>query len=176
MTIQAINDLVVALFQSQREYWQLRFGRDRHGELGPPATPEELGRLEGLLSSPLPPSYREFLSLHRDWSRFIGDAHLLSLDQRNSSTMATHLNALRGLAEENGDRAVADGFVIVAGEASQYVVYLDVGTRRDDGEMDVVEWSFDDGEVGRYPDFVAYLQHQLDVSRRLVAKEKRTEA
>jgi hypothetical protein len=168
----ALRDLVAALVQSQRDYWQLRFGRDRRGELGPPATPAQLAELERLLGSPLPPTYRQFLSLHRGWSRFIGDAHVLSLEQRQSPTMIGHLNALRALAVENNDKSVADGFTIVAGEASQYVVYLDVTTRRNNGEMDVVEWSFDDGEVGRHPDFVAYLQHQLDASKRLIAKEK----
>jgi hypothetical protein len=72
------------------------------------------------------------------------------------------------------DEGLAPGqqaFVVVAGESSHYLAFLDCISLQPDGEIDVVEWTYEDGELERHSDFAAYLERRLEVMRNLVRKE-----
>ena len=82
--------------------------------------------------------------------------------------MRAHLAEFRELTAPAGG---ADArFVILAGEGTT-LAYLDPATIRPDGEMDAVEYNYSDGELGRYPDFVALLEAWAATLRRLIARE-----
>jgi hypothetical protein len=132
-----------------------------------PAREQDLRHLESRLKWRLPPSYREFLLRLDGWRKFRGVAQLLSVAQRDEPGMQAHLAEFQSLA---GDIA-AGVIVIMAGEASGSLAYLDPKTRRPDGEMDVVEFSYAAGESARHPDFVAFLERWTAILLRLIAQE-----
>jgi len=154
--------------EAKRDYEWLRFAKKTTTKPGPPAGPAELAAVEKEFGGPLPPSFREFLLLHGSWTDFEGDAGILTMAQRSDPHIREQIGGFRGLA----DPAAAKGWVIIAGPSTHYLVYLDPATKRPDGEMDVVEWSYEEGPFERHADFVAYLEGQCAVLQAMVAKEK----
>ena len=167
----ALEDLVTVLYRVQMRYWQARFGRVRDMELGPPATEGELVQLEQLLGGPIPESYRAFLELHNGWKNFSGDAHIISIADRQSQHTGGSIEAFKRLGVEEGDDAIKHAFVVVGSDASQYLAFFDMKSAHN-GEMDVVEWTYERGEIARHPDFARYLQHQLRAVESLLAEEE----
>jgi hypothetical protein len=164
-----LNDLIQRLFLAEQEYRKIAFGGHPGQALGEPLSNEKVERLERDFSFRFPPSYRQFLLLHDGWKGFRGDADLLSSTQMRQQVIVSRIEDFKQSAQ-SGD--VSQTFIIVAGETSSYFVYLDPGTRREDGEMDVVEYTIQEGEVDRYPDLFAYLSENDRLTRILIAREK----
>jgi len=160
----AIRDLGEAI----REYDWLKFADKTTPQLGPPAGPAELAGVQKEFGGPLPPSYREFLLLHNSWTDLRGDASILSMAQRGDPQILTQIRGFRGLA----DPAAAQGWVVIAGPSTHYLVFLDPATKRADGEMDVVEWSYEEGAFARHPDFATYLESERSLMQSMVIKER----
>lgn len=163
-----IEELIAQVYAARQEYWLIKFGRRQDETLAPPASEADVRTLEGLLGGSLPPSYRKFLSIHRAWPNFVGDAGILSPEDRDNVAIREQVKGFRSL---HGDERAWRAFVVVAGESSHYVAYFDVDSHRPDGEMDIVEWSYEEGEMARHRDFEAYLDSRLRVYRRLISKE-----
>jgi hypothetical protein len=166
-TNDRLSRAIAEAFAAKRDYYRVFFNMDVDQALGVPAREQDLRRLESRLKWRLPPSYREFLLRHDGWRNFRGDAHLLSVAQRDEPGMQAHLAEFQSLA---GDIA-AGVIVIMAGEASGTLAYLDPKTRRPDGEMDVVVFAYADAELARHPDFVTFLEQWTATLRRLIAQE-----
>jgi hypothetical protein len=166
MNQQDLQTLIGKLYAACQEYWQLKFGRTRPEVPGQPADQGEINTTEQRLGRPLPPSLRQFLLLHRNWPYLVGDAGILSEQDRQNPAIQMQIRGFdEGLAP--GQQA----FVVVAGESSHYLAFLDCISLQPDGEIDVVEWTYEDGELERHSNFAAYLERRLEVMRNLVRKE-----
>jgi hypothetical protein len=162
-----LDRAIAEAFAANRHYYRVFFNMDADQTLGPPALEQDVRRFESQLGWPLPPSYRAFLLRHDGWRNFRGDAHLLSIGQRDEPGMQAHLAEFQSLA---GDEALGV-IVIMAGEASGTLAYLDPKCRRPNGEMDVVEYAYADGELARRSDFIAFLEEWTATRLRLIARE-----
>jgi hypothetical protein len=169
---ERMKSAIKRLFDANQEYMVLIYGKNSDQSLGRPCTEEELKQIENNNHIRLPPSYRCFLLMFDGWKNFSGDAHLLSTADRSQKGIIDRIENFKAWEEEKGNESAADGFVIIAGETSTYIVYLDTHTQRPDDEMDVVEYGYEEGEMDRYPDLVSYLEDQYKVTRKLIAEEK----
>jgi hypothetical protein len=165
-----LESSVEQLFERRAHYHRLKFGTESRQRLGPPADSETLPGLARQWGHPLPPSYVAFLKLHEFWLNFVGDASILAFKERATPAIRKQIQSLANVrkeAHESPDRI----FVVVAGECSEYFVFLDPSSRRADGEMDVVEYDLELGELRRHADFAAFLDHQLKFWNAKIAEE-----
>jgi len=120
---------------------------------GPPATPADLAALQTYWGQPLPPSYRAALEVYDGIGAFWVGAPLLSAK-----------------ALVNGEEE-AEGFeepfptlwksVVIRDDDSYDAIALDLSTKGDDNEVEVVQLSVD-GEERRWPTFRAFLEALLE--------------
>src|SRR3954453_21247224 len=89
----SLETLIRELMEAMLEYDRLAFDEERPHELGPPASPKQIAKLEGILGKSLPPSYRAFLELHNGWSHFDGGAKLLAVEDHESKWAKERLQA-----------------------------------------------------------------------------------
>jgi hypothetical protein len=171
-----LAQLIADLRDARQEFYQVAFGQDAQQTLGEPCTESHLGTFERQLGYTLPPSYRELLLLHNGWQGFQGDADLLSLIQHGDKGTVRRIESLRRILREQKKSYNPDNLLIVGGNDSTYTVYLDLDTRRPDGEMDVVEYGYEEGELARHSDMISYLESQLADIRDLIKDEKGTAA
>jgi hypothetical protein len=116
------------------------------------ATPRQIANVEKKLGRELPPSYREFLSVHDGWPELLHGTSLLG---------ATHLarGTFDGVAKSEID--IEDGVAskLVAfgiDGAGESIFAWDMNAKSDDGELGVVVWV---NEIGaRLDDFPAFLE------------------
>jgi hypothetical protein len=138
--------------------------------LGPGASDESILRLEASEGIVLPPSYREFLLMHDGWKYYSGDADILSIAQRSDPATRRRLAEVSSWIASTG-AANSKKLVIIAGLDSTYIVYLDFATRRGDGEVDVVEFGLEEGELDRHETFLVFLEDQSRVLEEMIADE-----
>lgn len=162
-----LDRAITEALAANRDYYRVFFNMDSDQALGPPARDQDVRQFESQLGWRLPPSYRAFLLRHDGWRNFRGDAHLLSIGQRDEPGMQAHLAEFQSLAGDDASGVI----VIMAGEASGTLAYLDPKTRRTDGEMDLVEYAYADGELARRPDFITFLEEWTATRLRLIARE-----
>jgi hypothetical protein len=167
-----LRAVIPALFAAQEEFMQIRYGTSADQRLGPPCTEEQVRQLEQELHCSLPPSYHQFLLLHDGWLNFSGEAHLLAISQRREPAIVGRIRDFLSLRREQAGSAAREPLVIVAGEGSTYIVYLDSSVCRPGGELDVVEYGYEEGEISRRPDLAAFLEDHLATVRTLIAEEK----
>jgi SMI1 / KNR4 family (SUKH-1) len=171
-----LSKLIPKLYDAREEFYQVAFGQHARQQLGNPCTEQQVKALERKLRYTLPPSYRELLLLHDGWKGFQGDADLLSLAQRSDKGIVRRIQSLKEVMRDLEEPYNPDNLLIVGGNDSTYVVYLDLDTRRPDGEMDVVEYGYEEGELARHPDMVAFLQSQYDDIQDSIKDEKGADA
>jgi hypothetical protein len=168
-----IKDLVAELVELHREYWELAFDKKPPTELGPPAKPAQIAKLEKILGKPLPPSYRAFLELHNGWAGFDGDGKLLAVEDQGSEwvkeQILLHENAFDGRAKSPFEKGMMP---VMIGESIRNYMVLDQTKLRDDGEMEFL--AYDSNErVGRYKDFAALLRAEVESSKLMSAELKK---
>jgi hypothetical protein len=170
LTLPALID---AIDRALRTYDRLAFDEEYGHPLGKPCTQKQLAKLEELLGHPLPPSYRAFLELHNGWSKFSGDAKLLSVENQRSEWVQQRLDDMEELFDEfGGDNPFKAGALpVLLGEDSHSVLLVDPRTVRLDGEMDFVALDIIE-EENRFNNFTAFLVHKLELLRRLIAKQR----
>jgi hypothetical protein len=174
-----LSKLIPKLYDAREEFYQVAFGQHARQQLGNPCTEQQVKALERKLHYTLPPSYRALLLLHDGWKGFQGDADLLSLAQRSDQGIVRRIQSLQRVMREDEEQEQPynpDNLLIVGGNDSTYVVYLDVDARRPDGEMDVVEYGYEEGELARHPDMVAFLKSQYDDIQDQIKDEKGADA
>jgi len=171
-----LSKLIPKLRDAREEYYQVAFGRHADQLLGNPSTEQQVKAFEQQWGYTLPPIYRELLLLHDGWRGFQGDADLLSIAQHHDKGIISRVQSLQELMRDEKQPYNPDNLLIVGGRDSSYVVYLDLDTRRPDGEMDVVEYGYEEGELARHPDMVAFLKSQYDDIRDLIKDEKGADA
>ncbi|SFN86683.1 SMI1 / KNR4 family (SUKH-1) [Mesorhizobium sp. NFR06] len=171
-----LQALVSKLYQVREEFYQVAFGQSADQVLGPPASEQQLQAFERSLGYALPPSYREMLLLHDGWVALEDEADLLSLAQRHEEEIRDRVKSFKKMMREGEDPYNQDNLLVVGGADSTFVVYLDIDTLRADGEMDVVEYTYEEGELARHKDIVAYLKSNYDEVRQWIKDEKGADA
>lgn len=145
--------------KAAEEYYLLRFDDESPQSLGPPATAEQIGRVERALGLPLPPSYAAFLRQHNGWKDWSGGAMILPTDEREAPWVAKRIKQFREhFREFYNERTLDNAFIVILGEDEPNFVYLDKSQPTGEGELEVVHTDLIHGEYGRYPDFIAFLE------------------
>lgn len=163
-----LTDLKTAL----AEYMTLACDDDYIGEPGPPASAAALEATAKLLGHPLPPSYAQALAVHGGWSEFIGEANLVSIEQRTAPAFLEALAWSASCLEDAGQPNIFERAFVVVHGGSDTVVYLDLDKPTDGGEFEVVEYSMREGEESRHPSFRAFLENMLSATRQLTQDEQ----
>ena len=166
-----VAQAVQRIFEAKSKYTRLEYDEEDGQVLNPPASTGDLAWLEARLGSVLPPTYREFLSLHDGWLGFSGEAMLLPAREHEAPWVQKKRAELEAhLAEFFSPAILASAFIVMLGREEKNFVFLDTKSRLPTGELEVVNFDMVDGEYGRYASFVAYLEY---VAKRL---EKRLAA
>ena len=175
-----LETLIRELMEAKLEYDRLAFDEEQPHELGPPASPKQIAKLESLLGKSLPPSYRAFLELHNGWSGLDGGAKLLAVEDHGSKWVKERLGTFESGfedAEDFEDVEVKENpfkigaIPVLLGTDEYNFLVLDPRKVRKNGEMDFVMYYYLE-EEDRFKDFTSYLRDHLDVMRRLIKEEK----
>ena len=137
-------------------------GVDSAQDLYPPCPEAELRLYEQGLGRPLPPSYRKFLRLHNGWRGFSRSVALLGTRQRQEKDLQAAIEEFQAIEALDGKLGAAAGIFVAASADGRYFLYYDIHTRRRNGEMELVEYIYPQGEVACYPDFATYLQQHYE--------------
>lgn len=168
----SLETLIREIMEAMLEYDRLAFDEEQPHELGPPASPKQIAKLEGILGKSLPPSYRAFLELHNGWSDFDGSAKLLAVEDHGSKWVKERLQAFalgfKGIAENPFE---IGAIPVLLGMHEFNFLVLDPGKVRKNGEMDFVMYDATEVEE-RFKDFTSYLRDKLEVLRQLIEEEK----
>ncbi len=173
-----MNDRVeraVEQFRKLNQEWRLlKYDEDHTQMLGVPCNEKQLAQVAKKVGCALPPSYVAFLRLHNGWTDFAaGGAMLLPAEEYDQDWFGKRMSDLRGHLREFFDEKTLDkAAIIMLGERDHEFAFFDKTTRRADGEMDLVNFSTLDGEIGRYPDFVTFLESKAKIVAEIVAEEK----
>ena len=139
-------------------------------ELGPPATPAAIAKLEARVGRPLPPSYRTFLSLHDGWKMASGAMDLLSIKDRLEGPMSEAIKKWQEKALKAGDKTAGAALVIGWDKVTASRLLLDPRVPAGEKEWPVIEHHR--VEEGDYPDFLAWLEESNEDFRELAREEK----
>jgi hypothetical protein len=173
---QRLETLIAKVHDAREEFYQVAYGQSADQVLGPPASEQQIQEFERKLGYSLPPSYRHLLLLHDGWTGLEGDADLLSLAQRSDKGILRRIEKFKKMMGEGEDPYNPENLLVVGGADTTYVVYLDIDARRPDGEMDVVEYTYEEGELARHRDMVEYLKSEYEDVRELIKSEKGADA
>jgi hypothetical protein len=124
--------------------------------LGPPASADDIRRLEKACGHALPPSYRSFLALHDGWFMVDGGCDLLPVAQLLSGPSVEKIRKWQASMAKEGETALASGLVIGFSAISQKRVVLDFSRQDGDGECGIVQWDSD--ERIEYESFIGWLE------------------
>lgn len=170
-----LETLIREIMEAKLEYDRLAFDEERPHELGPPASPKQIAKLEGILGKSLPPSYRAFLELHNGWSHFDGGAKLLAVEDHEGEWVKdrweTFANGFEDIEVEDNPFEIGAIPVLLGPDEYNFLV-LDPRKVRKNGEMDFVMYYYSE-EEDRFEDFTSYLQDYLEVKRRSIEEERR---
>lgn len=166
-----LKSIIKKLFDANAEYHRFLHKDEKTHYLGDPCSEDIIAQFENETGIKLPPSYREFLLLHNGWKNFSGEDTILSLELMKDERVIDHINHLRNLQLELIQEKAANGFVIGCGENTSYTLYLDLETKREDGEMNIVEHDLS-GEIKRHPDFTSLLEDKHRIIMLLLPEGK----
>ena len=170
MTDPRIEKLVNDLAAAKNEHHLLTTGESSPQQLGPPATPTQIAKLERRLGV-LPPSYRAFLELHDGWARFDGEARILSSEDYDDDWVSERIADLGAAAEDAGAaNPFKTGPPIVLGASEQNFVILELANGLPGTERELVSYDLQE-ELCRFPDFAAFLAHELGLVRAMIRIE-----
>jgi len=167
-----LEELIRSLGEAKREYHRLAFDEEHIPELGPPASPAQIAKLERLIGKPLPPSYRNFLELHNGWKDFSGGASLLAVEDHESEWVKEKIRYWSDLFEDDSKNPFAKGAIpILFGEDENHFVVLDAETVQEDGEMEFVDYDYTE-EHQRFNDFTSFLKYDLKIAKQLIDNQR----
>jgi hypothetical protein len=174
----SLEDRIRAAVERRRkatnEWFLLQYDEDSPQSLGPPATAEQIARVERALGMPLPPSYAAFLRQHNGWTEWSGGAMILPADVRDAPWVSQRIKQFREHFREFFDeRTLNDAFIVLLGEDEPDFVYLDKSKPTERGELEVVHTDLIHGEWGRYPDFAAFLESAANIAESRVERARR---
>jgi hypothetical protein len=164
-----IEELVERVFALNQELHRL-IGDESEQALGPPATEEQIEKVEKAFAIELPEDYRAFLRLHNGWREFSGGNSLLSTQEMLGGELRDSIDSLKQTQRENGEDEAAAGFVIEASLDLSRTFY-DPATRGKDGRMELVYWRNE--ELDRFPSFTEYLETYAADLEEMIDEEKR---
>jgi SMI1/KNR4 family protein SUKH-1 len=172
MDTRRLPDLIQNLLEAQVRYERLAFDEENDHPLGPPCTPQQIRSLEKRLGNALPPSYRAFMERHNGWTNFAADAKLLAVEDHSSDWVKDRLLDMQELFPDTDqeDPFQQGAMLVLIGEDSDEVLYVDPRTMRPDGEMDFVALDIVQ-ETQRFPDFISFLEYKLDLFKRLIDRQ-----
>ncbi|VWX55962.1 hypothetical protein VARIO8X_110051 [Burkholderiales bacterium 8X] len=134
----------------------------------PPASEEQIARLESHLGVVLPPLYKAFLRICNGWTFFFADMHLLSVEEQISGDFARYVHQWKGEQWAEGEEVPVEAIVFAIAIDTNHALLFDTKTTREDGEMEVVWW--DDGELDRNHDLVEFMRARIERLEYLIAR------
>jgi hypothetical protein len=163
-----MSETIQRLLAARRQMSLLQFDEEPQEHLGLPATPEAIARLERVLGK-LPTGYRSFLEVHDGWADFEGDLKILATTDHGSDWFNAVVREKGGLfASLEGHNPLADwAMPILLGPTSSRTIAYDSRRILADGECEVVSFDYTQEEQ-RFPGFVAFLEHELEVTEAVV--------
>ena len=168
---EQLQKLIQELVETKCEYFKLAFDEEQPDELGSPASPKQIAKLEGILGKTLPSGYRIFLELHNGWGDFNGDGKLLSVEDHKSEWVKEKLQYWNDIWDEDRENPFEHGAIpILLGENKNNFLVLDPRRERENGNIDFVMFDYMYEEES-YEDFTLFLQHELEVIRKLIDRE-----
>ncbi|MGH1348996.1 MAG: SMI1/KNR4 family protein [Nannocystales bacterium] len=151
----------------------LMFDEDYAGILGEGCSSAQIDEASRALGRALPPSYQAFLEMHDGWTDFIGEAPLLAVEDRRGDVFKRRVKEIGDHLRSFGDHDfVPHAFFLLAHPDVSTVLYLDKEKPTEGGELELVEYSLRENELGRYSSFAEYLKGRLKVTQRLIAREE----
>jgi hypothetical protein len=124
--------------------------------LGPPASLQDIEKLEKKCGNALPPSYRTFLVLHDGWIMVDGGCDLLRAGEMISGPVAEKTRKWQASMVKEGQAALASGLVVGFSAISQKRIVLDFGQLDAAGEGRLIQWDSD--EFSEYESFIKWLE------------------
>lgn len=167
-----MKELLTDFKQALAQYMTLAFDDDYIGEPGPPATAEALEATGKLLGHALPPSYAQALAVHGGWKEFMGEAHLVSIEQRTAPEFDRALKWSAACLEDADLPNIFERAFVVVHGGPDTVVYLDLDKPTEGGEFEVVNYSMHDGELSRHRSFRAFIESELTKTRRRIQDQQ----
>jgi hypothetical protein len=177
--IDQLRVLVPRVFQAEVAFARanrLDDGITFEESVKPPATTAQLDALEKRLGTPLPPSYRAFLSLWNGATfSFGGGAAVLGAEDHVNANIEKTLGDKRALFAEFASVNPFDRNPIpfMVGDSRNLILFEPPA--REDGEMDVVEYYLT-GEERRHGDLVSFFRSQLarleETTRKRTARKR----
>ncbi len=116
------------------------------------ATPRQIANVEKKLGRPLPPSYREFLSVHDGWPELLHGTSLLGAHHLARGTF----DGIARMAIDIEDRSPSEIVAFGVDAPGESIFAWDPRAERDDGELGGGGWVNDIG--ARLDDFTAFLE------------------
>ena len=145
--------------------------------LQPPASRENIDRVERLFGVPLPPSYRRFLEITDGVPDFASGFDLLGTRQILGSDYEAEVGRRRTQAWDTGQPGPIQGLFVGLKPRFNGCILLDRARPTGQGELLVVHWHFRSlGEAPTFEEFLAYwdgvAKQVLENVRRDVAKQQ----
>lgn len=166
-----ISELLERIFQLKRSYCDFMMGPIGYPLPNSPATEEDIQRVEHDIGIKLPPSYRNFLSIHNGVRNWEGYFVLFSLNDYYYGKYWEGIKELKKHAFQEGNTLIIEGLPIAHNLDTGQTLLLDTTKANKEGEMEVVHYHWE--EMNRYPTFFEYLkfceyitQHNLRVAAR----------
>ena len=139
-------------------------------QLGEPATPEEIQRVESKFECRLPDSYKQLLGCHNGCSNWEGEVHLLSTDQILDGEFCDWIAIWQEEAKGMDNEDVSNGLIIACELNAACGLILLKDEVADSGEMPILEW--DNGPVRKYKNMEELIIHNLEDWHALIEEEK----
>lgn len=166
MTPDEMRQIVEDTLDAQLEANRYAVEQPKRGQPRPPVSDADLRALTAHLARrglPLPPSYRQFLTL---FDGIEGYRRLESFDLRSAAQVVTGADD----DEEWDDLEPINRFVIGAGYAT-VIAGFDPRSADEHGEMKVVEYS-SSGDATEHESFEAFLRFNLQLFQDILAREQ----
>lgn len=166
-----LQSLIQELAEAKRAYDRLVFDEQQPHELGPPASPDQIAKLEKILRRRLPPSYHAFLELHNGWSDFDGGSKLLATEDQEAQWVKERIKYWSDLIEDDTENPFQQGAIpVLLGEDENHFLVLDPRSAQENGEMDFVDYDYGQ-EHRRFKDFTSFLENSLKITQALIDRE-----
>jgi len=164
-----LEELVQRHFELNREFRQLLKMKDGH-QLGPPATQQEVAKIETKFGVHLPKDYRSFLLRHNGWSHFDGELDLLSTHQMLDKRIR---NQVDSIASSLRDAEVIDSktvFIVEGSPTGVEIAFYDLSSQGSGQSPTFHHW--DGEELDEFSSFTDYLEFSAEAMADLVKEEK----
>lgn len=156
---QRLEKAITEGIQARQRYYD-SIELDAEQELGEPAAEASIQKLESILGTALPPSYRAFLLLHNGWKEIDGGVDLVPLEELLGITNEHDLSAWKQSALDSGDDVAARSLVIGASLITATKYLLDPIAASQDGEWPLLQYHHEiEAEV---PSFIEWLEDSVE--------------